>query len=86
MGLKGEMQKMAVLDKAEELALAEYNVTTVEELRISIVNAEFQRTIDKQIDEAKKRIVRQKQDEAKAYEPTDEEIEDRLLAKINTLN
>lgn len=86
MGLKGEMQKMAVLDKAEELALAEYNVTTVEELRISIVNAEFQRTIDKHIDEAKKRIVRQKQDEAKAYEPTDEEIEDRLLAKINTLN
>ena len=86
MGLKGEMQKMAVLDNAEELALAEYNVTTVEELRISIVNAEFQRTIDKHIDEAKKRIVRQKQDEAKAYEPTDEEIEDRLLAKINTLN
>lgn len=77
---------MAALDKAEELALAEYKVATVEELRISIVDAEFQRTIDKYIDEAKKRIVRQKQDEAKAYEPTDEEIEDRLLAKINTLN
>ena len=84
MGLKGEMQKMAVLDKAEELALAEYNVTTVEELRISIVNAEFQRTIDKHIDEAKKRIVRQKQDEAKAYEPTDDENADRLQAKKNT--
>ena len=83
MGIKGEIQKMAALDKAEELALKEYNVSTIDELRITIVDVEFQRTMDKYIDEAKKRIVRQKQDEAKAYEPTDEEIMERLQAKLD---
>jgi hypothetical protein len=35
------------------------------------------------VDEVKLRIVRQKQDDAKNYKPTDEEIIERLQAKID---
>ena len=63
---------MTVSDKVSELAFKEYNVSTEIELKAVIVDAEFQRITDRYLDEVKKRIVRQKQDEAKAYKPTDE--------------
>ena len=77
---------MTVLDKAEKLAFKEYRVSTVIELKAVIVKAEFQRIMDKYINEAKKRIVRKKQDEAKDYEPTNKEIIERLQAKLDIYN
>lgn len=74
---------MTALDKAEKLALKEYKVSTVTELKAVIVEAEFQKIMNRHIDEAKKRIVRQKQDEVKNYKPTDEEIMERLQAKLD---
>lgn len=82
MNLKGT-QKMTVLDKVNELAFKKYNVSTVDELKNAIVNIEYQKITDKYIDEVRLRIVRQKQDEAKNYEPIDEEIMERLQAKID---
>ena len=77
---------MTVSDKVSELAFKEYNVSTEIELKAVIVDAEFQRITDRYLDEVKKRIVRQKQDEAKAYKPTDEEIIERLQTKLDVLN
>lgn len=74
---------MTVLDKVEEIALKDYKVSTVYELKESIVAKEYQKITDKYINEAKIRIVRQKQDEAKNYEPTDEEVIERLQAKLD---
>lgn len=74
---------MTVLDKVNELAFKKYNVSTVDELKNAIVNIEYQKITDKYIDEVRLRIVRQKQDEAKNYEPIDEEIMERLQAKID---
>lgn len=74
---------MTALDKAGELAFVEYKVSTVDELKAAIVEVEYQKITDKYINEAKKRIVRQKQDEANKYEPTDEEIIERLQAKLD---
>lgn len=83
MGFKGDMQKMIALDKAKDLALKEYKVSTVTELKAVIVEAEFQKIIDKYLNEAKKRIIRKKQDEAKNYKPTDKEITERLQSKLD---
>lgn len=74
---------MTALDKAEKLALKEYNVSTVAELKAVIMEAEFQKIMNKYLNEAIKRIVRQKQDKAKNYKPTDEEIMERLQAKLD---
>jgi hypothetical protein len=74
---------MTVSEKVNELALKKYKVLTVDELKNTIVNIEYQKITDKYIDEVKLRIVRQKQDEAKNYEPTDEEIIERLQAKLD---
>lgn len=77
---------MTALDKAEKLALKKYNVSTVAELKAVIVEVEFQKIMVSYFNEAKKRIVRQKQDEAKNYEPTDKEIAERLQAKLDVSN
>lgn len=74
---------MTVLDKVNELAFKKYNVSTIDEFKNAIVNIEYQKITDKYIDEVRLRIVRQKQDEANNYEPTDEEIMERLQAKID---
>lgn len=74
---------MTVSEKVNELALKKYKVLTVDELKNAIVNIEYQKITDKYIDEVKLRIVRQKQDEANKYEPTDKEIIERLQAKID---
>lgn len=74
---------MTALDKAEKLALKEYKVSTVAELKAVIVEAEFQKIMNKYLNEAIKRIVRQKQDNVKNYKPTDEEIMERLQAKLD---
>jgi hypothetical protein len=76
---------MTVSEKVNELALKEYKVSTVNELKTNIVNIEYQKITDKYIDEAKIRIVRQKQDEANKYEPTDGEIIERLQAKLDVV-
>lgn len=74
---------MTALDKAEKLALKEYKVSTVAELKAVIVEAEFQKIMNKYLNEAIKRIVRQKQDNVKNYKPTGEEIMERLQAKLD---
>lgn len=74
---------MTVLEEAEKLAFKEYNVSLSVELRAIITDIAYQEVINKYIDEAKKRIIRQKQDEANKYEPTDTEIMERLQAKLD---
>lgn len=76
---------MTVLEKADKLALKKYKVSTIDELKTTIVNIEYQKITDEYINEAKRRIVRQKQDEANKYEPTDVEIMERLQAKIDVI-
>jgi hypothetical protein len=73
----------ALKKKVEKCILKEYNISTVAELKSVIVEAEYQKIIDRYVDEVKLRIVRQKQDDAKNYKPTDEEIIERLQAKID---
>lgn len=72
-----------VLDKIKELALKEYNVATVVELKAAIVEAEFQRIVNAYLSEITKRILRSKADEAKVYEPTDVEFIEKIQAKID---
>jgi len=84
MEFKG-VRNMTVLDKVSELAFREYGVSTIDELKAAIVGVEYQKITDKYINEAKKRIVRQKQDAANKYEPTDEEIIELLQAKMDVV-
>ena len=72
-----------ILDKIKELALKEYNVATVVELKAAIVDAEFQRIVNGYLSEITKRILRSKADEAKVYEPTEVELIEKLQVKID---
>ena len=76
---------MIVLDKIQELALKDYNVSTVTELKAAIVDTEYQKIIDKYLDEVKLRIMRKKRNEVNNYEPTDEEIIELLQAKLDVV-
>lgn len=73
-----------ILDKIEELALKEYNVATIVDLKAAIVDAEFQRIVNGYLSEITKRILRARADEAKLYEPTEEELIEKFQAKIDT--
>ena len=72
-----------ILDKIKELALKEYNVTTVAELKSAIVDKEFERIVNGYLSEITKRILRSKADEARVYEPTNVEFIEKLQSKID---
>lgn len=74
-----------VLDKIKELALKEYNVETVAELKAAIVDTEFQRIVNGYLSEISKRILRSKADKARVYEPTDVEFIEKLQSKIDAI-
>ena len=73
----------AVLNKIKEYAFLQYGVTTVTQLKAAIVDERFNEIINDYLGDVMLRILRAKADEAKAYQPTDEEIIEKLQAKIN---
>ena len=75
----------SVLGKIKEYALLLYGVSTIAEFKAAIVDAEFQRIVNAYLSEITKRILRSKADEAKAYEPTEEELIEKFQAKIDAL-
>lgn len=75
-----------VLSKIKELAFKEYRVSTIVELKATIVDKEFERIINGYLSEITKRILRAKADDAKAYEPTDVEFVEKIQAKIDAFS
>lgn len=76
----------SVLNKIKELAFLQYGVSTIIELKTAIVDEQFNKIINNYLDDIKMRLLRAKADEAKAYEPTDEELIEKLDAKINAFS
>lgn len=72
-----------VLNKIKEKAFLDYDVSTVVELKEKVVDEKFEEIINTYLDQAKLRIMRQKADEAKAYNPTEAEVIAILQAKID---
>lgn len=75
-----------VLEKIKEYALLQYGVSTVTELKAAIVDERFEQIVNDYLEEATLRILRAKADEAKFYEPTEDEVIAVLQAKIDTIN
>jgi len=73
----------AILTKIKEFAFIQYNVISVAELKAAIVEERFEQIVNEYLNEAKLRIMRLKADEAKAYNPTDEEIIAKIQARID---
>ena len=75
-----------VLNKIKEYAFLQYGVSTVAELKAAIVDERFNEIINDYHGEVTLRIIRAKVDEAKAYEPTEAEIIEKIQAKIGASN
>ena len=72
-----------VLNKIKEYAFLQYGVSTVAELKAAIVDERFEQIINDYLGEVTLRILRAKVEEAKAYEPTESEIIEKIQAKID---
>ena len=76
----------SVLNKIKEYAFLQYGVSTIAELKAVIVDEQFNKIINNYLGDIKLRLLRTKADEAKAYEPTEVELVERLQAKIDAFN
>lgn len=76
----------SVLGKIKEYAFLQYGVSTVADLKAAIVDEQFNKIINNYLDDIKMRLLRAKADEAKVYEPTEEELIEKLDAKINAFS
>lgn len=72
-----------VLNKIKEYALLRYGVKTVTELKDAIITEQFNKIINNYLDDIKLRLLRERADEAKVYEPTDAELIEKLQTRIN---
>lgn len=75
-----------VLNKIKEYAFLQYGVSSVVELKAAIVDERFNEIINDYLGDVTSRILRAKADEAKAYKPTQEEIIEKLQAKIDAVS
>ena len=75
-----------VLNKIKEYAFLQYGVSTVTQLKAAIVNERFEQIINDYLGDVTLRILRAKADDAKAYEPTEAEIIEKLQAKIDAVS
>jgi len=75
-----------VLNKIKKYALLRYGVSTVTELKAAIIDEQFNKIVNNYLDDIKIRLIRARADEAKAYEPTEAELIERIDAKINAFS
>lgn len=76
----------SVLNKIKEYAFLQYGVSTLEELNTAIVAEQFDKIINNYLDDIKLRLLRAKTDEVKAYEPTEEELVEKIQARIDVFD
>lgn len=74
---------VAVLGKVEEYACLQYKVVDVEGLKAAIVDERYTEIINEYLEEVTVRILRAKADEAKAYDPADAELIEKIQDKID---
>lgn len=72
-----------ILNKIKEYAFIQYGVSTVTQLKAKIVDERFNEIINDYLGDVMLRILRAKADEAKNYEPTEQELIAAIQAKID---